>query len=222
MKLSYYTSLQTKDLKAMTDEQLRTTLQNVAMHVNGRMAALERAGIENRSQAAMNFNKRWGNRISSKGVTKRSDLMKMIKAGTHFLDLKTSTVSGTRSFMRKVIDAVEGDLIDVEKIKEKELKKELSDLETIIHGRNKTLWDLVELLREDSYLKSLPSNELIQTAYEEIYWNKKLKNSTNKAKYEIALKKSAGRLINEANKYIPGTDIPTQSTEDLATVYSTR
>lgn len=156
MKLiDYLDQIDGLKLRSMTNEQLKVTLQNVAMHTNLRAKRLEKAGLAGMSKSYMLLHDRTGKalpRLSSKGAS-RFDMMRQIKMGKQFLLGQTSTVSGTRKMINKVFEAMSAGVPEEER---SEIQEALKDPD---------FWSLLREIEELIGWGKAQSGDLIQETF---------------------------------------------------------
>lgn len=158
LKLSEIKGLTGLDIRALSDIQLRQALHTATLQVHTRQRQLERAGLQNISKAYDTLRRKYPGGISQKGVTSRGQLERMLKAGIHYLNSQTGTVSGTRAFMRKVYGIVEGE-DEADKLKDKDIEKEYKKI-----LEDEKFWEKYRKT-QDEYIQ-LESTTVLQTVYD--------------------------------------------------------
>ena len=157
------------------------------------------------SRAANTLLSSYSNGLTSKGDQTRSQLIKQIKAGQKFLSSKTSTVSGTRDMMHRMLDIIGADYNEYK-----------NDVMAFANKFGNDFWDIYKRLAEEDSSYAEDSEGLIQ-AVEDVM----------EAKPEDIRKEEwLSSLIDKAReKYIKmkyGDDIEFASSEDLAQIYRRR
>lgn len=203
--LEHYKNISGVELRQMTTQELKLTLQQIAMHTNSRISQIKRSGVEPASKAANALLKNYSNGLTSKGDQTRSQLIKQIKAGQKFLNSKTSTVSGTRNMMYTMLDIIGADYAEYK-----------NDAMAFIAKFGNDFWDVYNRLAEENPEYKEDSEGLIQ-AVDDIMEEKPEDIKREEWLYSL-LDKARKKYIKM--KY--GDDIEFESSEDLAKVYRRR
>ena len=156
------------DIKNMSEQQLRITLQNVSMHVHSRMKQIEKAGLQNISKSYQKIKSQFPDGISTKGKTE-AEMRKALKAGVQYLNNQTGTVQGTRLWMRNVLNALESSEFEEQ---DSYSYDELKEAEEIFNDSildDPDFWKLYR--RTESSHKRLTSTDLLQEVYDEYELN---------------------------------------------------
>lgn len=208
LSLEYFKNIPGIELRQMTNEELKIVLQNVAMHTNARLSQIKRADLLGISKSAYNLTKNYPKGLSSKGA-KRGDLLKQIKAGQRFLKGKTSTVSGTRKMMKK--------MLNIAGIEEGETKEDTKSTYENIYGHD--FWEIYRKLLEENKSFKDDSDKLIQ-AVVDIYEDYKGSENDKKSK-ESYITDMVQKARDHYNN-IYGAGVSFASDEDLANKYKRR
>lgn len=154
-------------IKAMSDDELFRTLQTAAMHVHGRMKQIENAGLENYSKAYDIILRKYKDSsgkfkgIGPAGKT-RFEMERALKDASIYLDSQTGTVTGTRTWMKNVVNAARGlgaygdnrsDLLDAEIV-----------FRSTVLSDEPDFWEFFHKVEEE--YGGLESNTLIQAVYD--------------------------------------------------------
>lgn len=156
-KIDYYKELTYQDIRGMSEEKLKITLQNISMHVNSRISQLKRSGMLGYSKAySVLMERTGGEKLTSKGDKDRNELMKSIKWGINYLNSETGTVSGARWYKWKIETILDIDEDDIEAQQR---------LYNLINQPN--FWELYRKLEEDvgAYYNS---EDIVQAVYDEL------------------------------------------------------
>lgn len=200
LTLDYYKNINGVELREMNTDQLKRTLQQIAMHTNSRISQLKKQNLEKISRGASSLLLYYPQGLSGKGITDRNTLIKRIVAGQTFLKGTTSTVSGTRKMMRKLLKLVGEEEIASDEMVENYLRKFGSDF-----------WEIYRKLAEESGSYKEDSEGLIQSISDVMEEN-------NKVDISEMIDKARERYHNNEI----GEDIEFESSEDLAQIYRRR
>lgn len=154
-------------IKAMSDDELFRTLQTASMHVHGRMKQIENAGLENYSKAYdIIFNKYKDSSGNFKGIgpagKTRGEMERALKDASIYLDSQTGTVTGTRTWMKNIVNAARGlgaygdsrtDLLDAEIV-----------FRSTVLSDDQDFWELYRRTEEE--YDGLDSETLMQAVYD--------------------------------------------------------
>lgn len=218
LSLEHFKNISGKELRKMTNQELKTVLQNIAMHTNARLSQLERAGLSKVSRASYNMLDNYPQGLSSKDAT-RNQMIKQIKAGQRYLKGKTSTVSGTKNMMENILNMVG---VEVDK-KGRVYNKDIDEYETTTDAFKNyfgsDFWKIVRKLEEENESFKTNSEGLIQAVYD-IYDDYKgdEEDKDSKEAYISSMMKKAEEQYND--KY--GSGLQYASDEDLANKYKRR
>ena len=160
--LSDALSTNTYDLSKMTSYELKEVLAPIRDAVAKRVVAIKKSGLPSPSLRALQTS---GGNLSAKGKDK-SALINEINRGKSFLNMKTSTIKGSRSFLKEITkkksDAEKSGIIK----NLDEIAPDYTELKDRAKGR---FWETLHKLKQDGFqLQSEEydtANNLIRIAF---------------------------------------------------------
>lgn len=112
-------NLTPKELGRMSTPELRKVTAALTKAANQKIRRLESAGVDEMSSAYQSVSARAGGKFSTRGKN-RQQLLNTFKGSRAFLEMKTSTVRGTRAVKKAVYDRI-GATFDMEDLEEGEI-----------------------------------------------------------------------------------------------------
>jgi len=160
--LSDSLSTNTYDLSKMTSYELKEVLAPIRDAVAKRVVAIKKSGLPSPSLRALQTS---GGNLSAKGKDK-SALINEINRGKSFLNMKTSTIKGSRSFLKEITkkksDAEKSGIIK----NLDEIAPDYTELKDRAKGR---FWETLHKLKQDGFQLQTEeydtANNLIRIAF---------------------------------------------------------